>query len=207
VQGLIVITKDARLLLGTDWPAEMMAHCTITGLGGSALEPRVPPPAETIPAYHALVERYGPERVVLRIDPVVPMGAWIGASKDVAREARGRVRISFLDAYAHVRDRFRAHGIPPPPWLGFHAPQTVREHYYEELCMIAGTRIEVCAEPGLPCSGCVGGRDLAAMGLPGTGDPAGYQRPACQCLAEKTEVLTRRAPCPFLCVYCYWKNS
>jgi hypothetical protein len=206
VHGAIVITKDPRLLLETAWPDPLIAHCTITGCGGTAMEPKAPPPEETLAAYHALVERYGGERVVLRVDPIIPHPDWIGRAQAIVPEARGRIRVSCLDAYTHVRNRLRTIGVELTRWPGVHAPLNVRQHYLAELQALTQHAFEICGEPGMPCTGCVSARDLAAMGLPGVGHPGGFQRSACACIAEKTELLTVKAPCPYVCTYCYWKD-
>lgn len=204
VDGAILITKNPTLLLPLALPLNTIVHCTITGYGSTALEPNVPPSTETVPAYEALVKRYGSERIVLRIDPINPYHAEPAFEVAEVTE-RGRIRISFLDLYPHVRKRFKDAGYNPRLWDGFHAPLEIRKHVLESIQVKARTTVEVCGEPGLPCSGCVSDRDLRAMGIQSQGSRGGFQRPNCMCLAEKVELLNVRGQCKHGCLYCYWK--
>ena len=224
--GAIIITKAPHLLLKYGLPPNTIIHATITGMGRTSMEPGVLGFGETAPAYWELVQKYGGERVVLRVDPVLPEDEWIpqltgmlrnmlpGNSKQLGRsgQAKGcRVRVSFLDFYPHVQERLRA--LPYGgyiPKTGIHASLVMREYGYKminrEVEKLTGQSVEVCGEPDLPCTGCVSERDLRAMGLtvPAEVGLKG-QRPACQCLAAKVEMLDHKGQCPHKCVYCYWK--
>lgn len=210
VDGTIAITKAPQNLLIRGLPDPVVVHCTITGHGGTQLEPGVPPPDVSLKAYHELVRRYGGERVVLRIDPILACDPeYVKAAEAVCREAQGRVRISFLDFYPHVRNRFAAAELAYAQ-PGFHAPQSLRQELWDRLDALvpAGEALEVCAEPGLVCTGCVSARDVKAMGLnPGElSGEAGGQRKHCGCAAEKKELLAVRGQCPHACLYCYWRD-
>jgi DNA repair photolyase len=198
VDGAIVVTKAAHKLLSYDLPANVIVHCTITGWGGTWLEPGVAWTSETLAAYHTLVAKYGGERVVLRVDPILPTKEGMNEARRITQQAEGRIRVSFLDGYPHVRARMSPYR--ELPWEGLHAPLELRKTYLSEL----PAHTEVCGEPGLPCTGCVSKRDLDAMGLAG-GHLGGRQRSSCCCLAEKTELLSVRGQCPHGCLYCYWK--
>lgn len=227
VDGIILITKSPSLLLekvGSGLPRQTIIHCTITGMGGSPYEPNVKPAEEELEAYQSFLRFYGPDRVVLRIDPIIPFGKPLAQALAVAKYAKGRVRISFLDAYRHVHDRInRTLGADKnliSYFYGqeFHAPLAKRmdvlETFKSTVRSVAEASgwdyrgIEVCGEPNMGCSGCVSRTDLLAMLL----DPMklsgkyGAQRQACCCLAEKVELIKRRQPCPFGCLYCYWKG-
>ncbi len=207
VAGAIIITKAPQLLLAEGLPDRVMVHCTITGWGGSIIEPNVAPAEETIKAYWQLVERYGGERVVLRIDPIILIYSGVNGlarAEDVFTDRRGRVRISFMDIYPHVRNRFNAAGLSLNFVQDFHFALGLRKKAAQSF-----PGAEVCAEPGFACTGCVSERDLKAMGIEGQFDPdtRGWQRKLCQCAAGKTELLTKKEPCPHRCLYCYWKFS
>lgn len=206
VDGVILITKSPQVLLELPrekLPEPVIVHCTITGYGATVLEPGVAPWHETISAYERWVDRLGPERVVLRIDPIIPTQKGLDRALEVLRRARGRVRISFLDLYPHVCDRFKKAGLPIP-WQG-HAPIEVRQAALERLQEAAGREVEVCGEPGLKCTGCISPADLRALGLADWSGPKSRQRPACACLGVKTELLSNKHPCRHGCLYCYWK--
>ena len=212
VDGAILITKAPHLLLAGTLPTNTIIHCTITGLGGTQLEPRVERPDVMINAYRALVTYYGAERVVLRIDPVIPQGVFLDDALTIMREACSRVRVSFLDGYEHIRERFRQRHITGIcPWTGLHAPLDMRLAALRQLEQAnrSGYAIEICGEPGMACTGCVSARDLAALGLDErkvSGRTSG-QRGACCCLAEKVELLNNKKPCLHNCSYCYWVGS
>lgn len=203
VAGVVAVTKAPQALVGLNLPPQTVIHCTITGYGGSVLEPGVAPPTETLAAYRQLLARYGGERVVLRIDPIFTCGDWAAKAFDIRRHAHGRVRISFFDFYPHLRRRFFDADVDYQQ-TQFHAPRNLRRSIWQQL-----GEPEVCAEPGLPCTGCISQRDLTAMGL-ANGSLSGQrsqQRPLCHCLAEKLELLPNRSPCGHGCLYCYWKES
>jgi DNA repair photolyase len=197
VSGVILITK-APQSLGVI-PVNAIVHCTITGYGGTVIEPGVADPLVTLEAYDKLVDEFGGERTVLRIDPIIPTLKGIARALEIFNHAKGRVRISFLDAYPHVRERFHQQHMKLP-WDEIHWPLPGRRRIAE---MFPGA--EICGEPGLECTGCVSMRDMAALKMTCQLAGACSQRAACACAANKTELLTRRGQCAHGCLYCYWK--
>jgi hypothetical protein len=183
----------------------VLTHCTVTGWGGTALEPRVPSPEIALLGYGNLIALLGRERVTLRIDPIIATEDSLRRAREVLRRAHEtyppgtRVRISFLDMYPHVRERFLQAGIPIPH-ESFHAPIATRLLYWEEL-----GKPEVCGEPGMECTGCISPLDCEVLGVIPEGGQS-QQRRACACLAQKRELLSRKGRCGFLCPYCYWKD-
>ena len=200
VDGMILITKKlSHQFIAAAARENAIVHATITGLGGTIIEPNVMPPGEAYEHFEDLVNEIGKERVVLRIDPIVPSRK--EAAEKVFKDLRHfgtRVRISFMDNYTHVRGRFRRVKADLEPY-DFHAPLAERikmAKFFEGA--------EICGEPNMICSGCVSQRDLGILGLE-SGNGTKGQRLACCCLAEKTELLTSRKQCPHGCLYCYWK--
>lgn len=199
----ILITKAPSQLIGEVTPEmNVIVHCTITGYGGTDLEPRVLGPVIEICSYQAMVNKMGADRVVLRIDPIIPYEPWLSHSKWVSEHARGRVRISFLDLYPHVKERLAKAGIILS-YETFHAPLPDRIRAWKHL-----EEPEVCGEPGMKCPGCVSRKDLNILGLnEGDEKPGGYQRNSCNCLGIKKELLKSRTQCWHGCLYCYWKDN
>jgi DNA repair photolyase len=195
----ILISKNPEMLAGhlaRQGRSNVIVHATITGLGGSSLEPNVPPPTAALRGFAALVSALGPDRVVLRVDPVIPNTAGVVLALGVIRHAQRlapatRVRVSFLDLYPHVRRRLALAdvAIPGGDWSGFHAPLEHRRHAWDVL-----GRPEVCGEPGFECAGCLSERDCTILGVKSI-EWKGRQRAACGCLAQKVELLNRRGPC------------
>jgi len=202
--GVILITKHlSPSFIEEAAKVNCIVHATITGHGGTVIEPNVKTWHESSDLFRQLVNRIGALRVVLRIDPIIP-GRWETAYQvyqtlHVNTENKTRVRISFLDNYPHTKARFRAAGIQPEPY-SFHAPlvqrKTIAAHFPDA---------EICGEPVMPCTGCVSEKDLSILNIPQINSLKGYQRPACQCLAAKKELLKQRGQCPSGCLYCYWK--
>lgn len=177
----------------------IIVHCTITSLGGSPVEPNIDPPERSLKHYHKFCKLLGPERVVLRIDPILSWNYSDEALLDLIDEAEGRVRISFMDLYPHVAQRFARHSVPLDQ-SSFHHPLEARLRVWETL-----GQPEVCAEPGLPNTPCVGKADCEILGV----EPSPYlkgQRRLCGCLANKVELCTWPPKCTYGCLYCYWKD-
>lgn len=204
--GLVLITKR----LSEDFikhasKANCIVHATITGYGGTVLEPNVIKYEESRRMFKRLIEVLGPERVVLRIDPIVPTESGIIAAQRVYRDLhieqdpKTRVRISFLDNYPIVRSRFLKAGVPQLPYQ-FHAPLSQRKNIAALF-----PDAEICGEPGFECTGCVSERDLKILGLSTDNLATGFQRQDCRCLAAKTEIFSKRNQCQHGCLYCYWR--
>jgi hypothetical protein len=183
---VIAITKSPQLL-PVPLRDNVIVHCTITGFGGTYLEPGVATTAVTLAAYRNIVAAIGGERCVLRVDPIIPTERGLALAKSIIAQRLGRVRISYIDNYPRLGFRL--------PWTTFHAPNRPQL-----------PDCEICGEPGLQCTGCVSERDFRALGIPLPLLPIlKGQRMACKCLAEKTELLSNRKPCLHGCLYCYWR--
>jgi DNA repair photolyase len=214
LDAAIIVTKAPSKLL--EWEGiekEMViVHCTITGWGGSKLEPNVRTWIEEIVAYKELLGKLGGERCVLRVDPVIPYEPFLGVARSMLSHLKpgSRARISFLDAYGFVRERFDKAGVSLGiPWeRGVHAPLSARRAAFDNLQRWRG-QLEVCGEDGFnTCYGCISARDLFALGLDTENAllPTRRQRKECRCIVGKTELLDKKHPCPHECLYCYWRD-
>lgn len=209
--GVILITKHlSHIFIENVAKVNAIVHVTITGLGGSIYEPKVPNFNMSKLYFDKLIEKIGADRVVLRIDPIIPDDHGIANAINVYEQIhikggkRTRVRISFLDNYPHVKERFKAAGLKPLDY-NFHAPLDLRKKiasYFPDA--------EFCGEPGFPCIGCVSEKDLKILGIDakpliGYDRIKSFQRPECKCLIYKTEIFKKRGRCDHQCIYCYWK--
>jgi len=182
----------------------VIVHTTITGFGGSIVEPNVPIVEESLKGFKSLCELLGPERVVLRIDPIIPTDVGINTAYGVLLQARQifktRVRISFIDQYEHVKKRFEEKDIKLP-WSTFHAPLELRKKAWEKL-----DKPEICGEPDFECTGCISAIDCEILNERPI-DKSFKQRPCCACLGNKKELLENKQRCAHACLYCYWKST
>jgi DNA repair photolyase len=207
----ILISKDPGLLYEYVKDLEnvnLIIHCTITGNGGTIIEPNVPAYEESLQALVKFVNLFGPERVVLRIDPIIPLQDYIDNSKKVldrAKELLGdnmcRVRISFYDNYKHTSARFEEIGITLP-FKSFHLPMEFRQRMWEFY-----GKPELCGEENMPSTPCISEIDCKIFGVE-PGERAGYQRSTCDCLTNKLELLKRTGTqCKHSCKYCYLQKD
>ncbi len=196
----ILITKMPRLLLPRlSSSYNIIVHCTITGLGGSLYERPIDHYELSLKYYHDICKLLGPERVVLRIDPIASEYEYtLSVATAINNEAEGRVRISFLDLYPHVRARLTDRGTVPIQTT-FHQPLNERLATWKAL-----GKPEVCAEPGLLSTPCVSKVDCEILGVKPSSLFKG-QRKECCCLANKTELCKPLPKCIYDCLYCYWR--
>lgn len=223
-----LIEENKQLLLN----GNVIIHATVTGLGGTRWEPNVPNYKKVLEFLEKQI-RYGfpKERLVIRCDPIfIPFMAPETQSlfdyKSIISEILNfaidndlRYRISFFDYYPHIRERVKnlpqtliiekLNQIQPE----LHADILLRQGFLamlEDYITTRGkkTEVEICGEPGLPCTGCLSKKDLDIFGIELDKDPeTGVQRPACACLGIKRELLDNKHPCAHGCLYCYWKDN
>lgn len=228
VDGAILITKNitgrfiSEVIAAQNLGQKLIVHCTCTGYGQTALEPHVPDYRMQLLALKNLIDAGFPkERCVLRIDPVFPTPKGMLAVRSVLDAFMAlntgitRIRVSVVDEYRHVKERYKEHGWIPIYGDRFQASP-------EELKLVADTLsgfpfvFETCAEDNLAAlapdvfkvKGCISETDLRLMGIASdkTMGQNIQNRRGCHCLSCKTELLDNRHPCAHQCVYCYWKN-
>lgn len=234
VDGAVVITKCVSsdfydAVIGNK--DKLVIHATCTGYGGSVLEPNVPTPSEQFRAIMTLIKDgcFPKEKVVIRVDPIIPTPKGIKTAKGVIKMfmdvGLSRFRVSIIDMYPHVRERFKQAGFPLIYGASGFSPSKEQvgavdkmlkevSEYWESLInrelFADELRIESCAEPGLTnviqC-GCVSDYDLRLLGLSddSAANNVGYQRPTCLCYAGKVELLKSNSRCKHNCLYCFWK--
>ena len=229
--GVVVITKNlnaiarAKIMDVHRKGFPIIVHAGLTGWGGTVIEPRVPSPAVQ---FNNILELFSDgfpaDRLVLRIDPIIPTEEGLAKVRDVVRTAVNynilpisRCRVSVLDEYRHVKERLRDLGLQPFYGDSFYAPKPMMDRVATLLSGLHteyGVTFETCAEHALATScpgvfkeqGCISVEDLNTLGL--TYDSA-FENPqnrgGCKCLGCKRELLNRKHQCPHGCVYCYWR--
>lgn len=203
-------------------------HVSCTGYGGTVLEPNLDPYQTTIDSIWSLIRYAGfpAERIVLRIDPIIPTAKGIQVFENVVRYARekipevNRIRVSVMDMYPHVRKRFQKAGLPCP--YGNHYFQASPAMFRDLNAKIVELKkefsdlsFESCCETKLPATtatGCVSARDYEILGLEKPDESRKGQRTNCMCLGDKKDMLefkyneTGYNHC-YGCLYCYWQTE
>jgi DNA repair photolyase len=219
----ILITKNLPKLFA-DYPDiinqdNILFHATVTGYGGTFLEPNAPHPRDTLLELEKVTKK---DRITIRIDPIIPLKNFIERSFQVYSTATmfgfKRFRISIMDLYPHVLKRFNgyheiqyelkqayqwdlSHSVGEHKDYMIHAPAVLRKQIIDQF-----PGAEICGEPGFLCGGCISRKDLILMGItPEKRYVKSDQREFCSCLGIKKE-LCKTHNCPVLCVYCYWKR-
>jgi hypothetical protein len=219
---VVIWTKDPANLLhhrglhaALEAMAQVFLHWTITGLGGSLLEPNVPPPEDQLGLLGEVVAFLGdPRRLHWRYDPLISarrqgeqvsnldLQLFRSLAEPLARAGVPVVHSSFVTVYPKVQRRLASRQVE------LHLPDRERRLLWiRDLSAAAaevGLRLVTCCEPGFPRQRCINGELL--MQLHPTREPcrtdrARGQRQLCGCTASLD--IGRYLPCPNRCLYCY----
>jgi hypothetical protein len=199
---------------------QVYCHFTITGLGGSFIEKKVPNPKAALEQIEPLVELAGrPERISLRFDPVV---FWEKGGKSqtnlsffekLAPKASSlgikNIRFSFAQWYGKSRRRADKHGF------GYSDPPLEKKKEaafrLSETAMTWGLSLFSCSQdfladvPGIKPSSCIDGPLLQKIHP--SGEPVSLlkdrsQRRECHC-TESVDIGSYAQSCLHSCLYCY----
>ena len=209
-----VVLADSQLLETLRGFAQLFFHVTVTGMGGTRLEPFSPCMAESLQALEGVVRLAGmPERMRVRFDPIVHLVLPEGRHYtnlphfDDVVSACGRLDIpevitSWMECYPKVRKRLEGNGV---------TPLQVREDTVKadarlmmDRASAAGVRLTGCCAPPLESSRCIDGElfnRLHPLGLKCSTAKARGQRPLCTCSTSRD--IGWYTPCAHGCLYCY----
>lgn len=230
VEMAIVISKslNERLIEELNrFPDRIIFHHTVTGYGGTILEPNVPPVTESLKMFRRLAEtKYitdsvgGFNKVVLRVDPIIPTQKGIQQARDVLNLYSDtgicRVRFSIIDMYFHVKKRFLKAGLILPFQGRFtDNPNMIRSFMHDYLADYYApdgpcSCINTCGEDSPVAQGCISLYDISVLEKDIPYIPRESRiRPFCLCPANKLEILSgkMKGSCPNQCLYCYWKRQ
>lgn len=220
-EGNLIITKrltDELIIKLLENKEKIILHVTCTGL--SKLEPNVPSKEETYEKLLELLDKGFPvEQVVLRVDPIIPTEKGINTAISVINLFQDtnvkRVRISFLDMYNHVKERFKNNNIPLP-YDSFHANEEQRFNALskiKQVCDENNMSMEICGEPPIGMlfvtTPCLSQKDIDILGLTDKITLVGNKqaRKTCECAGNKTELIKDKPhQCNNKCLYCFWDN-
>ena len=231
-QPAILITKNPikliednpKLFVKNNPKCNVILHATITGMGGTWLEPKVLNSDFVIQKLKEfLIKDFDHKRIVIRQDPIFIPEMFINNEYKnkifeigkFAKENNLRYRISFLDLYQHVKDRISQANPSHFEYISKvqpnkHLSEKIRLKFLEILKKNTGLtndEIEICGEPGIKCTGCVSEKDLNTFNIKLEKEvEIGFQRLNCVCLGIKKELLNNKHRCAHQCLYCYWKD-
>jgi len=222
IHTLVIWTKNPENLLVhralksvTSKLDQLYILLTVTGLGGTSMEPAVPKPPEVISLLPELADfTKDPERIAWRFDPILN---WtdgmenftnIKSFNDLASSFSTlgvkRLISSFCTIYPKVIQRFREHSRFEPVTPS----RNERIELKKYLSMQAerhGFDLEWCCEPGEPPAACIDGRLLTELHpdrLPAPVEASSGQRELCGC-TKSWDIGWYNQPCGGRCLYCY----
>jgi hypothetical protein len=192
----------------------VFAHVTITGLGGTPLEPNVPGWRDATEKLSGLVDFLGsPERIRLRVDPLVAIkknGTLISnisiAEQIIEQAAIIGIRsftTSFMEEYPRVKRRLAGHGYEI-----ITLSQEQRIKVIKRLIQVTQKRggvLYTCAVPGFAKSKCIDGallQELHPGKEPCIQEKASGQRELCGC-TKSIDIGWYSMRCQSGCLYCY----
>ncbi len=193
---------------------QIFIHLTVTGMGGTMLEPGVPEARYVLGLLPDLINLTGsPHRIRLRFDPIVHLKLQNGSAysnfsqfESIAATAKNsgitQIITSWMSEYPKVTKRLQKSGIFSLP-----VSNDLKRVEYEELldiCMRIGMHLSVCCDPQFNVSCCIDGSLLNRMHPSGKNcstEKAGAQREKCGC--TKSRDIGWYYPCQGGCLYCY----
>jgi len=199
---------------------QVYAHFTVTGLGGTGLEPGAPPPEEALAQLPGLVSILkDPRRLSVRFDPVVFWGkegnrrtnleAFDRVATAAAAAGTRDIRMSFAQWYKKAARRMRAQGLEIVD-----PSEDEKIEIASRLAETAGRRglrLWACSQnfltraAGVEASACIDGRLLAALHPRKAAASAvkdRTQRAECGCTVS-VDIGSYAQACPHACLYCY----
>lgn len=190
---------------------QLYVHFTITGMGGSVLEPGTPKTEESLKLLPDLIRFVGrPERVRVRFDPIVNLRmdgkrySNIARYEEIAPTIRemgiASVSISWMQVYRKVARRLEAHGVEV-------ASYDLEEQWawMQEVSRRCGIALHACCVEGVPTSACIDGELLTRLHPKGercSWARARDQRKLCGC-TKSLDIGWYSQVCPGGCLYCY----
>ncbi len=221
VHTIVIWTKNPHALLTNQRLCITLAryrqlyiHLTITGLGGSVLEPRIPPWQDVAGMLSQLVDFTGDaRRITWRFDPIIRaevkgvlfsnIDLFSPIIEVVSKVGIPLCRTSWVEPYAKVQRRLSKHGVT----LSLHSPEERQEHARELTRIVEehGMDLQFCAMKDFSRSSCIDGELLSELhpdGLSCSRVRARGQRPLCGC-TQSIDIGWYSQKCPHGCLYCY----
>ena len=193
---------------------QLYIHLTITGLGMSITEQRIPEWEKVVDMIPGILELAGdPKRISWRFDPIVRAEAdgmkisnfdlFPLIAERVKKYGISTCRTSWVDPYRKVIRRMDKKGVRLIP----HSPEErlKQAEHLEQVARKIGIKINYCSMDGLPRSQCIDGRLLSELhpgGMSCSLRKAKGQRKFCGC-TESLDIGWYSLKCRNGCLYCY----
>lgn len=195
--------------------SQVYVQLTVTGLGGSPLEPNVPHWKRAMEKIPELIRFTGSaDRIRLRPDPLVALKKEnsrvitnIELVEEIIKKA-GQMGVrtfstSFMDEYPKVKKRLTRHGYINIPISPDQQKQIIDR--YAGIASNFGGRVYACCIPGFNRSACIDGNLLTKLhpeGIECSNSKAKGQRELCGC-TESVDIGWYNMTCKSGCLYCY----
>jgi hypothetical protein len=221
VHSLVIWTKNPQNMIAPgalrqtlERYRQLYVHLTVTGLGGSVLEPHIPPwekLRQMVPALVTLAK--GPGRISWRFDPIVRCRAhgshisniemFAALARSMAAAGVSTCRTSWVEPYHKVLRRLAKKGLLLEPYTD--QEQADHVHLLEQTAAGLGMSLHYCSVEGCGRSSCIDGLLLNRLHPDGkicSTRRAKGQRKLCGC-TESIDIGWYSQKCPNGCLYCY----
>ncbi|MCX6646781.1 MAG: DUF1848 family protein [bacterium] len=233
IHTLVIWTKNPRNIFSHEKLnrtlreiGQIFIHLTVTGLGGSEIEPGVPYPEEIIPILDDLVDFTGtPDRIRWRFDPLLAweessirhdnLDYFIELAPSFQKSGIKNVITSFCSIYPKVLDRFAKHGKFVPLEFTASEKEAIRE-LLKNISSDYGFSLKWCCDLKEESSICIDGNLLTRLhsyGIPASTEKSSGQRENCLC-TKSWDIGWYSQICRGGCLYCYgnplknaWKGT
>jgi DNA repair photolyase len=190
---------------------------TVTGLGGTPLEPFAPGTEEVLAQLPKIIDFIGsPQRLAVRYDPLIDvifkgkthlsnidMNPFSRAVKKASSLGIKRVIVSYVTLYAKVIERLKRNEFE----IVDHDMEEITDFIKDKMMPRVeqlGMELSTCVQPHLTVRGCIDGNTLASLHPrhePCSLAKDGSQRHTCHC--TKSYDIGQWFSCYHNCLYCY----
>ena len=224
IHTLVIWTKDPKNLFGHKRLRKSLQRIdqiyillTITGLGGSPLEPKAPATEKALAQLPEVADFVGsPQRIAVRYDPLIDLydqeethltnidiGLFIDILKSASSLGIKRIITSYVTLYPKVIKRLQKCNFQ----IVDHPISEIKSFIQNQMIPLAKNfdmKLSTCVFPDLTAMGCIDGRILTELHprrepCSLAKDPS--QRPACHC--TKSIDIGQWFSCYHGCLYCY----
>jgi DNA repair photolyase len=224
IHTLVIWTKDPRNLYvhkhlrkSLNKIDQLYVLLTITGLGGTPLEPRAPTTDKVLLQLNQIADLVGsPKRIGVRYDPLIDLyyqekthltnieiGLFIDILRDISSVGIKRVITSYVTLYPKVIKRLKQYNFQ----IVDHPISEIKNFIQNKMIPLTknfNVELSTCVFPDLTKTGCIDGRILSELHPQKepcslAKDPS--QRPACHC--TRSTDIGEWFSCYHGCLYCY----